>query len=595
MNKHTRSTTAGVTKFANIYVKLFQGVSPAQISPQLSIERFWSDLLDLKVDTQFLKNELDKVPKDSCAGRLKHTLSSLIKACLHHAKTAKYTDAKKLNSLITLRALTSSIFEKNPSGWEVMEIFAGSVAQSDAHFSEFTATLESLIEDSNSPAETRHQALQLSLAFVCGVAQLSPGAYFLRRDFFPSIIEIVRDPLTEQYTFEAVAFITVLANYHKSDAAKLNPYLKQIAGVIDGEFMRKICWASNYLLENSIKTYQRIANDSFSNAPTSNSLGSTIGASWGAVMARLSPEVILSFVNQDSPKEKFKDLPTHSTVILLTVYEFLKRNPLFISVVLEDLVSPIDKPLTSSPLLCNIICLASYICSHASSVSSPRSVAYANLSLNILLVLVERSLVMEFITQTASPSIHICRQKLPSLPRSPPQQPIICSVLECCVLWLRHNLHRRLEIQPYMSCLWGLLGLITFVSSRIDEIYTSGGIAPVIFETFAVLELALTRSEVFISTPQAIHQFIYELVRSSSTLIKQEPLLDSLRLPSSSYLFVAKDNVSRIIDITSHYEEKLQQSGTHLNEAKDVLKLIANEIEGHGLHGARDTPVPIPP
>lgn len=84
-------------------------------------------------------------------------------------------------------------------------------------------------------------------------------------------------------------------------------------------------------------------------------------------------------------------------------------------------------------------------------------------------------------------------------------------------------------------------------------------------------------------------------MRSSSTLIKQEPLLDSLRLPSSSYLFVAKDNVSRIIDIASHYEEKLQQSGTHLNEAKDVLKLIANEIEGHGLHGARDTPVPIPP
>lgn len=58
----------------------------------------------------------------------------------------------------------------------------------------------------------------------------------------------------EEYTFEATLFLAILANYHKSDAAKLNPYLKRIKESADGEFMRKLCWASNFALNSSIKS-----------------------------------------------------------------------------------------------------------------------------------------------------------------------------------------------------------------------------------------------------------------------------------------------------------------------------------------------------
>lgn len=37
------------------------------------------------------------------------------------------------------------------------------------------------------PVAIRHQALQAALIYMCGIGQLSPGAYFLRRDLFPSI------------------------------------------------------------------------------------------------------------------------------------------------------------------------------------------------------------------------------------------------------------------------------------------------------------------------------------------------------------------------------------------------------------------------
>lgn len=57
----------------------------------------------------------------------------------------------------------------------------------------------------------------------------------------------------EEYTFEAMLFLSILANYHKSDAANLNPYLKRIRECTDGDFMRKLCWATNFALVASIK------------------------------------------------------------------------------------------------------------------------------------------------------------------------------------------------------------------------------------------------------------------------------------------------------------------------------------------------------
>jgi hypothetical protein len=45
--------------------------------------------------------------------------------------------------------------------------------------------------------------------------------------------QFVKSPDTEHYTFEAVLLLAILANFHKSDAAKLNPYLKCIQDTQD--------------------------------------------------------------------------------------------------------------------------------------------------------------------------------------------------------------------------------------------------------------------------------------------------------------------------------------------------------------------------
>lgn len=58
---------------------------------------------------------------------------------------------------------------------------------------------------------------------------------------------------TEKFTFEAVLLVTVLSNYHKSDAAKLNPYLRSIRETDNRGLMRKVCWASNFAADTTIK------------------------------------------------------------------------------------------------------------------------------------------------------------------------------------------------------------------------------------------------------------------------------------------------------------------------------------------------------
>ena len=119
----------------------------------------------------------------------------------------------------------------------------------------------------------------------------------------------------EQYTFDAILFLAILANYHKSDAARLNPYLRRIRESTDGDFMRKLCWASNFALGTSIKyplflhlreplliyirAYQDISNDS---------LAPTLVSSLGAVITHLRPDHALSFISQAVPGNKFKDM-----------------------------------------------------------------------------------------------------------------------------------------------------------------------------------------------------------------------------------------------------------------------------------------------
>ncbi|KZT02439.1 DUF1741-domain-containing protein [Laetiporus sulphureus 93-53] len=594
------------SKFISTYTKLFSGLTPEQIAPNQDDAKFWSSLLELGVDADFLILKLNEVNKEDCLGALKPILNRLVLACIRHARTGADNDAKKTHAVETLSILSRCILRKNLAGWEVMEIFAGGVNESDKVFDELTSMIDEIMGDGFAPVSLKHQVLQLAVIFVSGISQLSPGAYFLRRDLFPCIVTIITSQETEQYTFEAALLLSLLANFHKSDAAKLNPYLRCIRETDNHELMHKICWASNFAADAVVKTYQSISDDS---PPT---LQSTFG-SW---LYALRPDRALAATPVDPPKELFKDQPIEACVILLPIFEFLSVNSTFHTVFTEPLRNESLEEHSSAgtkvaPLPYTLLTLFSYLLTHASSTHSSRAIAYANLALSILLVMAESRVVLQTLCEAKEADVRLCQQRLPLLPATPPRAPI-CALLDCCVLWLRHNLHKRLEVYAYVKCvrichrvlwylqnqrtrleyhwqeLWkALVGLLDFLANKLDSLITTGGIEQLVHETLLLIDLALCRSSGYLPTPAAIHELVYEVVHSAPTFRKQQTLLDKLALPKSitrarlAAESPATEALTNILSVTDHYEGKVTMAGAA--SARSALRVVAKEIEKDGL------------
>jgi len=206
------------------------------------------------------------------------------------------------------------------------------------------------------------------------------------------------------------------------------------------------------------------------------------------------------------------------------------------------------------------------------------------------------------------------------LPPVPSPRPLICAVLDCCILWLRHNLHKRLETSLYLTCvrtchrtiwflqkehirpeyhwlqLWkAIIGLLDFLGGKLDELTSTVGIEELLEESLVLLDFASTKVEAFLSSPEAIHEFIYELVRSAPALRRLTALLRSFVAPrpaSISHERPSEEALSRLLSVTSFYEEKV---GPQNRTANSAMRIVAKEIERDGIHVFRDPYVEDPP
>ena len=138
---------------------------------------------------------------------------------------------------------------------------------------ELISAIVGCICDQAAALELKHSALQLALILVSGLGQLSPGAYFLRADLFPAIVDvrgllydvidqpdgpfpsrqIILGTNTQRYTFEAMTLLALLANFHKSDAAHQNPYIAQIKQTASRDLLQGIAWAANFAVEAVVR------------------------------------------------------------------------------------------------------------------------------------------------------------------------------------------------------------------------------------------------------------------------------------------------------------------------------------------------------
>ncbi|KAF7303319.1 DUF1741 domain-containing protein [Mycena kentingensis (nom. inval.)] len=561
---------------------------------------FFDSLLELPPDG--LDLHLNKLEIEACIGPFKANLNALTLSCLRRASTGTPNTDPKRHAITTPTILFRCLFMKSPAptGWEAMEILAGGVSRADTVFSDLTEIICTSLPNPEIPADLRHQILQLALTFMCGIGQLSVGAYLLRRsnDLFTSIVAFIKAPETETFTFEATMLVAIVANYHKSN---LNAFYMQIRTTEDKTMMRKICWAANFALDTVVKSYQEISADDDTQ---------TFAAAFGNMITKLRPDKALAPI--EPPRELLKSQPIEAYAVLLPLFEFL-RNPIFPLVFIS---APDTKSSAASSPPSTIISLSSYLLTHASSTSSPRAIVYANLALNTLLALVQNDGVLISFTQPTDERIRLCRQRLPVLPTPPTRRAPLCAVLDCCVLWLRHNLHKRLEVQSYITCIWiiyrsiwflwkahirleyswqglwsAVISLLAFLSSKLDSLTTTGGVERLVRATVLLLDLALEKCELFLPTPQAVHQLVYELVRSSSTLAAQLSLLQSLavhdpaaeRRASLTNEQPAEAILTRLQGVCDYYQAKIVEAKAQT--AHRAMKVVGVEIDRDGLQG----------
>jgi hypothetical protein len=72
-------------------------------------------------------------------------------------------------------------------------------------------------------------------------------------NFTKPLSQLIKSPATTRYSFEAFLLLAVLANYHRVDAASLNPYLKHIRETRDDVLMHGLLWVTRFACARSIK------------------------------------------------------------------------------------------------------------------------------------------------------------------------------------------------------------------------------------------------------------------------------------------------------------------------------------------------------
>jgi len=232
--------------------------------------------------------------------------------------------------------------------------------------------------------------------------------------------------------------------------------------------------------------------------------------------------------------QAFDSHPGRPTCILLPIYDLLCSNTTFFNVLLA-----------SKSFWESFLSFSSYLLSHASS--NPRSELYGRLVLVILIHLAEEGakLVCGATDDSIKVSVEFCRDRLPPLgPSSDLAREPIAAMLDCGILYLRHNLQRKLKIATHIVCLrlihellfclqshqvrlegfdwrelWrALFSLGSRVGSRIDELKTVPDIDRLAQQILDILSFAAIWSEVLFKDNLTTAILYFEILRSEEII-----------------------------------------------------------------------------
>ncbi|KAK7207475.1 hypothetical protein BZA70DRAFT_271410 [Myxozyma melibiosi] len=556
-------------KIIGLYQALFkEGATPPEN------DGFWVEFFLLKANMSVLSVIISSLPPDSLLQSQATTKAIFTRAVRFLGD--KNPNAVK-NALDTLHILVREVLAKPLTSSDIITVLVG-LDQVDREFMEFVARLELLMRRGATP-ELRSTALHTSLSIVCGAYRTSLINYFLHRDIFPALIQIMYDKHTTKYTFEAFVLLGVLSSYDRMQA--YNPYQTRLSDFVDEAVMQKIVVAIGKSCRNAREEYLAVADDSVDQFSFESLLSYT-------EIARRAKNAFSQQDQESKISKEFAALPPLSATVLLATSNFVHANKFFARVLCETKQMSEETPCGS------LISLSSYLLQHQHR--SERTAIYARLLMLINRILVEDPSTMgRLVAPECRSSIRICRQRQPVLPRVQGDRLLVEGILDSLIGAIRHNMKRTLDVPMYSLAMGTILRIISqlkrlrvrltyhwselwksifsflrFMVSSASHVQSLDGVSELVDDTIRILVLAFSAGESFLSGAADYDDLFYKLVETGDLLTRL----------STTYKLPTTHSIGTLVSISEHYRNLIKEKSTmfsssHLS-SEQVSEVIKN-------------------
>ncbi|KAL7313161.1 hypothetical protein PS15m_006940 [Mucor circinelloides] len=236
--------------------------------------------------------------------------------------------------------------------------------------------------------------------------------------------------------------------------------------------------------------------------------------------------------------------PSAQTALLLPLFDLINGNPYFIHTIV-NVCSKTDSESaeTKTTLLTCLISFASYLFENN---RTERTSIYARLLLTILLRLTEENSVMNYMARDGSAAVvRLCRQRSPPLPLNKSSRSLFCAILDDMLLFIRHNIRKRLDLTSYKLAfsvmhrilsfvskhkirldyhwveLWpSLTSTLHFIAQRLEELQLKEEFPLFLASFVSVFNMCVTHGETFLSDTKSYDSLYYEIIRATADFIK---------------------------------------------------------------------------
>ncbi|CAO0798687.1 unnamed protein product [Mucor circinelloides] len=468
---------------------------------------------------------------------LKQNLGDLFIACLEKLELSDLTHSEKtrqLNAIAILTAILRNLFSKKRlNHFNIISILTG-LDEADVLFSKLVKAIQHHIQEPS----TRSDTLQLALVLTAGsdnVNQNGLNGYFMSNDMSATLFHVLAEDATETSNEndhrDIVMLLGLLSNYNKYESR--NPYLSHLKKT-----------KQTKALENIIHMYTTTFTSLRSRYIELNDDEETLSKSVVTYMSRLFYSSAPAAPTEAENSKSLSALPSAQTALLLPLFDLINGNPYFIHTIV-NVCSKTDSESaeTKTTLLTCLISFASYLFENN---RTERTSIYARLLLTILLRLTEENSVMNYMARDGSAAaVRLCRQRSPSLPLNKSSRSLFCAILDDVLLFIRHNIRKRLDLTSYKLAfsvmhrilsfvskhkirldyhwveLWpSLTSTLHFIAQRLEELQLKEEFPLFLASFVSVFNMCVTHGETFLSDTKSYDSLYYEIIRATADFIK---------------------------------------------------------------------------